>query len=62
MEKIERIEEICLSVLKESQDPWVPLDILIQKCKEMIGEDRVDESIIVSFLKNHPEVKIFAPL
>lgn len=62
MEKIEKIEEICLSVLKESQEPWVPLDILIEKCKEMIGEDNVDESIIISFLMNHSEVKIFDPL
>jgi len=61
MEKIEKIEEICLSVLKKSQEPWVPLDMLIQKCKEMLGEDEIDESLIVSFLKNHSEVKTFEP-
>lgn len=61
MEKIEKIEEICLSVLRESKEPWVPLDMLIQKCKEVVEEDKVDESLILSFLKNHPEVKIFEP-
>ncbi len=61
MEKIEIIEEICLSVLIESKDPWVPLETLIQKCKDRMRDDRFDEAVIVSFLRSHPEIKVLDP-
>ncbi len=59
MKKIENIEEICLSILAESKDPWVSLDILIQKCKEISGDNSIDKYLLLSFLKSHSEVKIF---
>ncbi len=59
MKKIENIEEISLSILAESKDPWVPIDVLIQKCKEITGDNSIDEYLLMSFLKNHSEIKIF---
>ncbi len=61
MKKFESIEEACLTILSENKDPWIPLNNLIQKVKEKIGEDNIDETSLIDFLKEHPEVKILDP-
>lgn len=59
MKKIESIEEMCLSILAESEDPWVPFHILLERYREISGDDSINESLILSFLKNHSEIKVF---
>lgn len=61
-QKIENLEQICLSILAESKDPWVPMNTLVEKCKEISGDNTIDDSLVVTFLKNHSEVKVFDPL
>lgn len=59
MNRLENIEQICLSILADSPDPWVPLDELVQKCRELTGDESINGALIMSFLSKHPEVKIF---
>jgi len=53
------MEQICLSFLADSSDPWVPLDKLVQRCRERMGDESINESLLISFLSKHPEVKVF---
>ncbi|HOK10030.1 MAG TPA: hypothetical protein PLT82_10770 [Candidatus Hydrogenedens sp.] len=62
MNLIETIEQICLSILDENPDPWVPIKELVQKCKEITGNQSINESLLSSFLSKHPEVKVINPL
>ncbi|HOV33439.1 MAG TPA: hypothetical protein PLX23_08765 [Candidatus Hydrogenedens sp.] len=59
MNRLENIEQLCLSILADSPDPWVPLDKLVQRCREIMGDESINEAIIMSFLSKHPEVKVF---
>ncbi len=58
MSQLEKIEKICLDYLASSEDPWVPVSKLCERCKDIIGVG-VSDKIVVEFVAHHPEIIFF---
>lgn len=55
---LEKIEKVCLDYLASSEEPWVPVSKLCERCRDVIGEE-VSEKIVSEFISCHPEVNYF---
>lgn len=57
--RIERVEEICLDLLRVSENPLMPVNTLFQKCDE---QERISgaltESAFLDFLRNHADIVV----
>ncbi len=58
MSLLEKIEKVCLDYLASSEEPWVPVSKLCERCRDVIGEE-VSEKIVSKFISCHPEVNFF---
>lgn len=61
MERLEKIEQICLTILAEEPRAWVPFSYLVERCKSVLNEEKLNEQMLLDFLNSHPEIMVMEP-
>jgi hypothetical protein len=56
---LEAIENRCLTYLRQSKQPLVPLTALVEHCTRAPGMEEVTPGFLRSFLNNHVDVLVF---
>lgn len=55
---MEKIEEICLSTLRQAQNPLVPVTMLLQRCNREKEIIELSEEVFVNFLRHHDLIEL----
>ena len=57
--RIERVEEICLDLLRQSENPLMPVSLLFQKCDEEENiSGALTEEAFLAFLRKHADIVV----
>lgn len=54
---LELLEQTCLKYLSESQQPIVPVEVLLEFCRRTPALAQAGREILVQFLRDHEEVE-----
>ncbi len=55
---MERIEELCLNYLRQSDNPLVPVTVLAEYCAREDKDGRLSAEELLPFLRRHGEVRV----
>ena len=55
---LEQIEEKCLNYLRQTSNPLVPVDTLLEFCKRDSDADKLGRKDLLTFLRAHEQIQI----